>query len=33
MKPDAFVARRFPHPFAPLLGGLLLFHVASPLVG
>ena len=33
MRPAAFVARRFPHPFAPLLGGLLLYHVASPLVG
>ena len=32
MKLEALLAWRFEHPFAPLLVGLLVFHVASPLI-
>jgi voltage-gated potassium channel len=33
VRSTAFVLRRSPHAFVPLLGGLLVFHVASPLLG
>jgi hypothetical protein len=33
MRSTAFVLPRSPHPFVPLLVGLLVFHVASPLLG
>jgi hypothetical protein len=33
MRATSVVLRRFPQSFAPLLGGLLLFHVASPFLG
>lgn len=33
IRPTGFTLRRFPQAFAPLLAGLLFFHVASPLLG
>ena len=32
MRPEGLLAWRLDHPFVPLLGGLLVFHVASPLI-